>query len=150
MHDAQLSLTLCTPHFCPTAACVARRLLHCAASFLPCVAQVLYCWGRLGKLKMKQDGANEEAWVTGLATLVGCGALLASFAFETVPARWSHARCAVRLLSVCAFAPCPAPLLTLLLPAPPCRRCAVLCLLGPPPRIVVVSASLPRPPAQLL
>eukprot|EP00775_Hariotina_reticulata_P014578 gene14578-14707_t len=34
--------------------------------------QVLFSWGKLGKPKMKQDGANEEAWVQGLATLVGC------------------------------------------------------------------------------
>jgi hypothetical protein len=38
-----------------------------------CPLQVLFSWGKLGKPKMKQDGANEEAWVQGLATLVGCG-----------------------------------------------------------------------------
>uniref|UniRef100_A0A383V3G1 Uncharacterized protein n=1 Tax=Tetradesmus obliquus TaxID=3088 RepID=A0A383V3G1_TETOB len=31
----------------------------------------LYWWGRLGRAKMKEDGANEEDWVSGVADLVG-------------------------------------------------------------------------------
>lgn len=37
------------------------------------LAQLLTWWSRLGKPKMKGDGANEEDWVTGLADLVGYG-----------------------------------------------------------------------------
>ncbi|KAF8061139.1 THO2 [Scenedesmus sp. PABB004] len=47
----------------------------------------LYWWGRLGKSKMKPDGANEEDWVTGLANLVGyaCRAHpLSSFDLSTI------------------------------------------------------------------
>jgi hypothetical protein len=35
--------------------------------------QALYWWGRLGRSKMKEDGANEEDWVSGVADLVGIG-----------------------------------------------------------------------------
>lgn len=35
--------------------------------------QVLYWWGRVGRDKMKEDGANEADWVAGLADLVGYG-----------------------------------------------------------------------------
>eukprot|EP00882_Tetradesmus_deserticola_P024929 GHRQ01027297.1.p1 GENE.GHRQ01027297.1~~GHRQ01027297.1.p1 ORF type:complete len:443 (+),score=191.01 GHRQ01027297.1:63-1331(+) len=31
----------------------------------------LFWWGRLGRSKMKEDGANEEDWVSGVADLVG-------------------------------------------------------------------------------
>jgi hypothetical protein len=37
--------------------------------------QALYWWGRLGRSKMKEDGANEEDWVSGVADLVGIGRL---------------------------------------------------------------------------
>jgi hypothetical protein len=38
------------------------------------VLQALYWWGRLGRSKMKDDGANEEDWVSGVVDLVGIGA----------------------------------------------------------------------------
>jgi hypothetical protein len=35
--------------------------------------QALYWWGRLSRSKMKDDGANEEDWVSGVVDLVGIG-----------------------------------------------------------------------------